>query len=410
MPQANNIKTPNIAGNFLNAFQAGTQTREAREKRNALSRIGQTAGSGDLAGAQRQALEAGEFGVAGQLEASIGRADAKVLAATKVFNNDVARAAFAAQTPEQWDRAIDRLAAQYPSRAEDLLALKGQFSPEARESAISRALTIDQMIVRAEKQQGKLETIFDEQTGQPRKALVDAQGNILRNVGGAKAPSGTNLSVDSDGNVTFSQGSGVDLQKKTRGNLEGKTIDAIAALDRLNEISNSFDPKFQQVGTRASRLIASAKAKGNFDVSAEEGALLRESAEFQRDSLDNLNQTLKDLSGAAVSDQEFGRVSKSLPNPGTGLFDGDDPVTFKAKLDDAIGDTRRAIARYNFWLRNGLEGKAWDVAPLNKVDDLINERGAEIQAEIKRANPGMDQETLDAQTMQALQQEFGVLN
>lgn len=146
--QANNIRTPQIAGRVLNAFTAGKDARRKTEQENALKTIGQTAGGGDLAGARDQALSAGQFDTAGQLESIIDKVDDRSREAIKLFNEDVTRAAFNADTPEKWEATLRNLKSKYPSRAANIDEFEGRF--DRREEMIQQGLSIDQVITRAE--------------------------------------------------------------------------------------------------------------------------------------------------------------------------------------------------------------------------------------------------------------------
>lgn len=61
--------------------------------------------------------------------------------------------------------------------------------------------------------------------------------------------------------------------------------------------------------------------------------------------MQNLNQTIKDLTGAAMGVQEADRIIASLPNAGTDIFGGDSPTEFEAKLNNAVKQTKYALAR-----------------------------------------------------------------
>ena len=51
---------------------------------------------------------------------------------------------------------------------------------------------------------------------------------------------------------------------------------------------------------------------------------------------------------------EVPRLTAEVPNAGTGLFDGDDPITFKSKLDSTMKEIRKANVRYRHYRENGI--------------------------------------------------------
>jgi hypothetical protein len=115
---------------------------------------------------------------------------------------------------------------------------------------------------------------------------------------------------------------------------------------------------------------------------------LRDFSQFRQNSINNLSQTIKDLTGAAMGIQEADRIMAGMPNAGTGLFDGDSPTEFKAKLDNVTKQMRNVEARNAYILRKGLSFK--DI-PLDNVPKLINDRAAELAREyrvdLKNATP-----------------------
>ena len=78
--------------------------------------------------------------------------------------------------------------------------------------------------------------------------------------------------------------------------------------------------------------------------------------------------------------EEAKRIIAGLPNPGTGLTDGDSPTEFKAKLDQTMQQMKLVEARTTYLLKNGL---TLDKVPLEKMPSIINERGKQIATQYK---------------------------
>ena len=94
---------------------------------------------------------------------------------------------------------------------------------------------------------------------------------------------------------------------------------------------------------------------------------------------------------------------------GTGIFDGDDPVTLEAKLNNSIRLQRQAIARYNFMRSKGLNFDRNSLDQFLSLDDVpaaIDQRGAEIEGRLRKS--GADPNTIDQQVRRQLKQEFGI--
>lgn len=160
---------------------------------------------------------------------------------------------------------------------------------------------------------------------------------------GAKAPSGTRLSVGPDGQVEFVQGgAGGDLTTSTRTGIQGRSISAQDAIARLNGIAQTYKPEYSTMWGQAGNAVRSWQSWlfGEESLSPKDRAAMRDYATWRSRTASNLNQYLHDMSGAAITPQEADRLIKALPS------DQDDPISFKAKLDDVIGQTQEAIARY----------------------------------------------------------------
>jgi hypothetical protein len=165
-----------------------------------------------------------------------------------------------------------------------------------------------------------------------------------RNAGPPKQ-SGMELSYDSEGRPVFRMGSG--LTNSSNAKIEGKQIDMQDNLARLDEIEAGFDPEYLQWGSKARMTALSLKSAAGQPLTQEEEAQLSDWAGFRSVAFENMSYILNQLSGAAISPAEAERLKKSLPDPGTGVFDGDDPVTFRRKMVDANRRIRESIERYN---------------------------------------------------------------
>ena len=192
---------------------------------------------------------------------------------------------------------------------------------------------------------------------------------------------------------------------------------------RLDSINAKFKPEYQQLGTRWSAFETKWKEKlqgtplerfVNLDVTPEEKKLLADYTDYRQDAMTNLNKSIKDTTGAQMSEKEVPRLKKQMPDPGQGLFDGDSPTEFKRKLDSKIVLLKKANARYMFYLSQGLTAKQTTgliksnaAMGLDDIGKVIDSRGEQIAIEIKNANPEMAQDEIDNAVGQQLRQEFG---
>ena len=191
------------------------------------------------------------------------------------------------------------------------------------------------------------------------------------------------------------------LSKTTAGDVEKGVLADAAAITRLNNIQFSYKPEYQNIKFRTGQAWNTLRDKfGGLPES--EKRQLTEYSQYKQNSLQNLNQTIKDLTGAAMGIQEADRIMASLPNAGADIFGGDSPTEFEAKLNNAVKQTKYALARKNYALKKGLN---WESTPLDSMPSIINKRGKEIAEQYKLdLKKPADLQTIDRQ----LAAEFGI--
>lgn len=198
------------------------------------------------------------------------------------------------------------------------------------------------------------------------------------------------------------------LGKEGRNEIEKKMIAASDNLTNLASVRLQFKPEFQQIENRigmAWTAFADKFKAGKAFVKPEDRAALEEYSAFRSDAFDGFNAYIKSITGAAMTESEAQRIMKAFPAPGEGVFDGDSPTQFKAKLDQAYEKSKAAVARYNYARQNG---KDWQYIGLNQMADIVRKRGNALQSEVKRANPNIDQMSLQGEVRSRLKQEFGI--
>jgi hypothetical protein len=191
------------------------------------------------------------------------------------------------------------------------------------------------------------------------------------------------------------------LDKSTTSDVQKSVITTADAVTRLNNIQFSYKPEYQNIGFRSKQAWNTLKDKFG-TLSPAEKTQLTQYSQYRQNALQNLNQTIKDITGAAMGVQEADRIISTLPNAGTDIWSGDSPTEFEAKLNNAVAQTKYALARKNYSLRKGLN---WESTALDKMPNIINSRGAEIakQYNLDPKKPA-DLNTINRQ----LAAEFGV--
>lgn len=195
--------------------------------------------------------------------------------------------------------------------------------------------------------------------------------------------------------------------KPAQNKVDEGLLDAGMRLQALGAIERQFKPEYQNLGPRLSALGLSLKDKvGLTELDPNEKKFLTEFSAYKRNAINSMNDYIKSVTGAAMSNEEAKRILKGMPNPGEGIFDGDSPTEFKAKMDDAIKQTRLAEARLVYIKRNGLNIGDVD---LDRMPRLMNERGAEIEGKIKQQQPNISPADLRKLVKRNLAQEFGLI-
>lgn len=195
------------------------------------------------------------------------------------------------------------------------------------------------------------------------------------------------------------------LQPPTRANIEQQQFNATEQLARLQQVEALNRPEFQRFSAPISARWTAIRERAGVGVSPQDTRFLRDFATYRAAAIGNLNQVLRDMSGAAITPQEGERIRAQLPDPGTGMFDGDSPTEFDAKLRQATTALRDALRRHNYVRARGLNPE--NAPAITDIPRLMNQRGDEIAAALKQANPGISRDQLNQQVRSQLRQEFG---
>ena len=238
-------------------------------------------------------------------------------------------------------------------------------------------------------------------------------GVITREQGQAQiaklnAISGMSLEVGEDGTVRFGQGSAANnMEQATKNKVEGKLLDSLEMGSRVQSIKDSFNPAFLEFKNRAGNKWSAMKDFMGVDLNEDETKQLKGFTVFRRRAVSNMSRLLNEISGAAVSPDEYKRISKTMPNAGTDMFDGDSPIEFKAKMDDVLKDVQNANMRYNYALANGLNPMETKIE-IDAMPDVFEERAILVEGEVSREMRGASDADIEAETRKRLKAEFGI--
>lgn len=205
---------------------------------------------------------------------------------------------------------------------------------------------------------------------------------------------------------------GMPLGKESSNKVDTGLLDTTSRVMRLNEIGSQFKPEYLTYATKGTNWWNAVKEKAGFDLSQQEKSDLTGFAGFKRNAVQNLNEYIQSVTGAAMSETEVPRIKAGVPNPGTGMFDGDSPTEFKSKFDDTIRQLKMAEARFAYIKRNGMsltDASGKPVISLDQMPSLMNKRGKEIEAGLKKSSPNVSDAELRKAVRAHLAREFGLV-
>ncbi len=145
---------------------------------------------------------------------------------------------------------------------------------------------------------------------------------------------------------------------------------------------------------------------GVMDISREDAEGMSDRAVFRASVLDNINRTIKDITGAAMTDAEAKRIIPTQPN-----LEVSGPE-FTALLDEVEGKVADFRDRRLYMLSRGLIGDAHDFrsegAPisLQAFLDRKNARGKALAQQLRAQNPDASDEQIREAVFQQLDAEL----
>lgn len=212
---------------------------------------------------------------------------------------------------------------------------------------------------------------------------------------------GNGMTVKSDGKGGFElvQGKGVgSLGNKAQGEVETDLLDATRDLMSLSQIRSKFDPKFLQIPEKAMMEGANMADKFGMNLSPDRANDMDRYYSFRAEVGDRTTRIRNQLFGAALTVPEQKSAEEFLPT------NNDGPKQFESKLKRTEDTATKAVARLNYIRKNGM---SMNEVPLDKMPTIMNDRGAQIMAELKGG--GMDAEKAKAEAKRRIAREFGLV-
>jgi hypothetical protein len=198
--------------------------------------------------------------------------------------------------------------------------------------------------------------------------------------------------------------------------IEKGLVDATEGLSDTNRIQKSFNPEFATIGGQWEGWKNRTKDKLGMSLSDTDKAQFEGFTGYRAEAGRVFANTLKKLSGTAVTEPEMKRQEVYLINPGTGIFDGDSPKQVQAKIAKMKDFQRMAVARLNYMRKNGLSIRNVQGQPdfgdvsLDRMPGIIKARGQQVEKKLIEGGLKPNSDELKQGVRQVISEEFGLVN
>lgn len=194
----------------------------------------------------------------------------------------------------------------------------------------------------------------------------------------------------------------------------GKTeVNLTEQLGRMREITRQFRPEFLTLEEQGKQYGISWLDKLDMTRSKLTPEMLQKHAEytsFRRDTVDNLNRYIKEITGAAMGVEEAKRIISAMPN----MDDG--PTAFMAKAKAAQRAAELAVARTRYLRANGFKGQPWNgnkeqaaqAIPLERMKGMILEDSKRTFQQIRQQFPDADENQIKGAVRAHIRSQYGM--
>lgn len=286
----------------------------------------------------------------------------------------------------------------------------------ASDKFLDQTFPASAVVERKQKAEQQIEMMKATKAGAAMKSYVTPDGKVVQVPGNVAPPPGS-TPYSSGMEITTSDGTTIrtgvpgtagGMQKKVAGDIQTTLKNTNEGLVRISQIMQSLDkPEYLEIPSRLGAAWDKLKTKFGNKIPEENRAFLEGYGVFKRRALENINLYIKEITGAQMSEKEANRIRQAMPDPGEGVFDGDDYITFRKKAEDTYKQLYYANVRYAMYLKQGLDEntiknliKSGQVLSIDGTKERIRERYAELE----KLNPGMQKE----QILDMLYNEIGV--
>ena len=215
---------------------------------------------------------------------------------------------------------------------------------------------------------------IDPHSGNPIVYQTDQHGNTRINPDVLPTPSKGLSVTTSDGTVIeYGANTGGGMQKGTAKSLEESIIATSNSLDRLSRMGTEFEQDYLTVpGKVRSKLLWGQGMLDPDGMNTGDRDWYSKQVTWRADAISFMNEEIKRMTGAQMSENEAKRLRKGMPDP-----ENDDPIAFQAKWKSNVRNLQMIRARANYYLSKGLQppnGNGNWVISINEMEQIMKER------------------------------------
>ena len=212
---------------------------------------------------------------------------------------------------------------------------------------------------------------------------------------------------------------GMPLTPASKNKAQAEVFDIDLSIQNLKNVSTLYKPEYQQMATKWQNAIAAGKEKwmGTQLDPAEKQQLINYT-NYRKAAVGMYSEEIAKGGGKTLTPFEVKIYGGKLPNAGTGMFDGDSPTEFESGMKQMYSTLLKSKARLMWYQAQGLGAEyaknikknlPADKAGLISLDDMdkvINNRAAQLERDLKMANPSVPPQQLTEMVKQTIQKEF----
>ncbi len=259
------------------------------------------------------------------------------------------------------------------------------------------------------RQRGALKEYFDptSETGTRLGYPEEAAGKPGKPASSMYIETPEGLKIRMGGRGRLEEGEALMPTPATLNRLQQENEQKTGRLYRLKLIGESMRPEFHNIPYRLGITLSEWHEKWTKETDPTIKKSIADYAVYIRRGYQEMNQTLRDMSGVAVNPQEAERLKKAMIDLGEHWWEGDSWSKARAKYLDGVMYVARDKARTMYMLQHPGEISAGSFS-LDQAYRLVVDYGDKVWNRIKETNPTLTDDAIRNLVDAEVVQEFGV--